>query len=51
MMTAFAAPIIIIYHLATIGYSVKQKERNILIVKLIGLSLCALHILAVCNSI
>lgn len=50
MMTAFAAPIIIIYHLVSIGYSLKQKDRYILTVNLVGLSLCGLHILAVCNS-
>lgn len=47
MMTAFAAPIIIIYHLVSIGYFIRHKDINAVIINLIGISLCLIHVTAV----
>jgi len=47
IMTAITAPAFIFYHLLSIGYSIRNKEKSILIINVVGLVLCLLHVAAV----
>jgi hypothetical protein len=47
MMTSLTAPFYIIYHLCTLFVARSQKNRQIIIISLIGLALCAIHLIAV----